>query len=262
MFIRSIVSRSILGRSAVRYAHHAPAAAASAPTVPVEEAEEHLVSAFHVGRSLDLSKVSPLFSATKTQSGPNFLKVYVDEANKKVVDIYSYGSIVFYNTPRAEQRTTTARLLSLEVDAVNAPYQMEGYDNYDTLLELSVDNAKVVQYNLNHVGLDVWHAVGVLLARNTALQFYDAALDRVIDGIFTLTEDELRGHISYITNNVNSVDIAEVPKLDSGSALTIYTSLKQELDPETLYSEFHFKNAVLRNQYQITGAPELKGTAA
>jgi hypothetical protein len=112
------------------------------------------------------------------------------------------------------------------------------------------------------VGLDVWHGVGVLLARNTALQFYDAALDRVIDGIFTLNEDELREHVSYITNSANGVDVADEPKLDSTAASAIYSSLKQEFNPETLYAEFHFKNAVLRNQYQISGAPELKGTAA
>ncbi len=60
----------------------------------------------------------------------------VDEEKKKAFDIYSYGSVVFYNTTRDAQRLTTDKLLSLEVDPVNAPYQMEGYDNYDTLLEV------------------------------------------------------------------------------------------------------------------------------
>lgn len=257
MFTRSLVSRSLIGRNTIRYAHHAPAA-----HVEVPAKEEHLITAFHLGRPLDLSKVAPLFKGTKTQSGPNFLKVFADEGGKRVFDVYSYGSVVFYNTPRETQRTTTAKLLALEVDAASAPYQMEGYDNYDALLEFSVDDAKVVQYNLNHSGLDVWHAVGVVLARNTALQFFDASLDRVIDGIFTLSEDELREHVSYITNNVNSVDVEVEPKLESPSATSIYIALKQELQPDTVFSEFHFKNAVLRSQYNITGAPQLKGTAA
>jgi hypothetical protein len=110
--------------------------------------------------------------------------------------------------------------------------------------------------------MDVWHAVGTLLSRNCALQFYDAALDRVIDGIFTLNEDELRGHISYITNNVNAINVFEEPKFESSSANAVYSSMKQELQPENLYSEFHFKQAVLRNQYKVTGAAELQGTAA
>jgi hypothetical protein len=120
----------------------------------------------------------------------------------------------------------------------------------------------VVQYHLDHVGLDVWHAVGTLLSRNSALQFYDAALDRVIDGIFTLNEEELRGHVSYITNNVNAINVFDEPKFETSSADAVYASMKQELQPETLYSEFHFKQAVLRNQYKITGAPELQGVAA
>lgn len=130
------------------------------------------------------------------------------------------------------------------------------------LSQLSIEPQKVLQYHLDHVGIDIWQAVGTLLARNCALQFYDAALDRVIDGIFTLNEDELRGHVSYITQNVNAINIFEDPKFESSSANAVYASMKQEYQPETLYSEFHFKQAVLRNQYKITGATELQGTAA
>jgi hypothetical protein len=87
---------------------------------------------------VDLSKVSSIVgSAQKVQSGPNYVKVITNEADKVGFDVYSYGSIVFYNTKRAAQRDTTAKLLGLGVDAAIAPYQMEGYDNYDTLLEVS-----------------------------------------------------------------------------------------------------------------------------
>jgi hypothetical protein len=64
------------------------------------------------------------------------VKVITNEAGKEGFDVYNYGSIVFYNTKRAVQRDTTAKLLGLGVDAAIAPYQMEGYDNYDTLLEV------------------------------------------------------------------------------------------------------------------------------
>lgn len=263
MFTRSLGTRRIVQNSTSRYfggyGKHAPAAAAA----PVQAKEDHFVSAFHIGRPIDLSQVHKVFGdAPKVHSGPNFVKVLTNPENKEGFDVFSYGSIVFYNTKRDAQRSATAQILGLGVDAAIAPYQMEGYDNYDTLLELSLESEKVVLYHLNQVDMNVWHAVGTLFARNSALQFYDAALDRVIDGIFTLSEDELRGHISYITENVNSINVLEDPKFDTPSASAIYANMKQEYQPETLYSEFHFKQAVLRNQYKITGATELQGTAA
>lgn len=270
MFIRS-VSRNFLSRQSLRFSHHVNNPFHGHPKADprcaeilgfTEEVHDSLVSAFHVGRSLDLQKVGALFAGPTTSTGSNFVKVVTNEAEKKAFDVYRYGSVVFYNTPREEQRETTAKLLALEVDSASAPYQMEGYDNYDTLLEVQVDKKKVEEYGLNQLGLESWYAAGSLLARNCALQFYDAALDRVIDGIFTLNEDELKGHVSYITNSVNSINVFEDQKFEVPASNTIYASMKLDLQPEALYSEFHFKQAVLRNQYKITGAPELEGTVA
>lgn len=225
-----------------------------------EKVPEYVVSAFHVGRPLDLSKVSSLFPGSTTNS--NHIKVVTNADQKKAFDIFKFGSVVFYNTPREEQRETTSKLLGLEVDASSAPYQMEGYDNYDTLLEVALDKEKADRFGLGHLPMESWYAVGALLARNSALQFNDAALDRVIDGIFTLNEDELREHVSYITNNVNSVNVFEDPKFETPSSNALYSSMKQDLKPDELYAEFHFKQAVLRNQYNITGAPQLLGKVA
>mmetsp|Transcript_1466 Transcript_1466/g.1464 ORF Transcript_1466/g.1464 Transcript_1466/m.1464 type:complete len:270 (+) Transcript_1466:107-916(+) len=269
MFHRSIVSRRFLTRLSHHSSHNDPfhghprAHPRCAEILGfTQEVRESLVSAFHVGRSLDLAKVGALFQGPSTTTGSDFVKVVTNENEKKAFDVYRFGSVVFYNTPREEQRETTAKLLALEVDAASAPYQMEGYDNYDTLLEVYVDKSKVEQYGLNNLGLESWSAAGALLARTCALQFYDAALDRVIDGIFTINEDELKGHVSYITNSVNSINVFEDPKFTVPSSNAIYTSMKQDLKPDALYSEFHFKQAVLRNQYKITGAPELQGTVA
>lgn len=153
-----LVSKTFLQRSTLRYfgGNHAAPTAAAATVVPKEE---NLVSAFHVGRSLlsffpllfhsltpwlsppnrplDLSKVRGIVgNGQKVQTGPNFVKVITNEAGKEGFDVYSYGSIVFYNTKRAVQRDTTAKILGLGVEDAIAPYQMEGYDNYDTLLEV------------------------------------------------------------------------------------------------------------------------------
>lgn len=77
-------------------------------------------------------------SNVKVHSGPNFVKVITNESGKEGYDVYAYGSIVFYNTKRDVQRETTAKILGLGVDAAIAPYQMEGYDSYDTLLEVFI----------------------------------------------------------------------------------------------------------------------------
>ena len=124
-----------------------------------EKPGEYLITGFHIGklvsnlflsfsfffllifnfkwfRTVDLTKIASLFPGLTATTGPDYVKVVTNEAEKRGFDIFKYGSLVFYNTPRQEQKVTTAKLLGLEVDPSNAPYQLEGYDNYETLLEV------------------------------------------------------------------------------------------------------------------------------
>lgn len=220
------------------------------------------LTSYHLGRPIDLTKINSLFTGSSTSSNTDYVNVVIDESSQSGFDVYRFGSVVFYNTSNEQQAETTTKLLKLDVDASSAPYQMEGYDKHEVLLELPFDEYKFMEYDLREKPLETLHAVGSLLARNCALQFYDAALDRVIDGIFTLNEEELRGHVSYITNCVNSIKVFEESKFIAPSANALYALAKSDLQPESLYSEFHFKQAVLRNQYNISGAPELNATVA
>lgn len=49
-------------------------------------------------------------------------------------------------------------------------------------------------------------AYGANLSRDAAMEFYNMALDRVIDGIYCLDEAGLQSHITHLINSANGVD--------------------------------------------------------
>jgi len=150
-----------------------------------EKEVAEVIRSYHLGRSLDLQKVGSELSGMKQVKSVNCLSVYVDRQNRVAFDIFKYGSIVLYNMKNSDACDNLEKIMALEADPAEAPYMMEGYDS-TCLISSSISDDKPEVRQLLTSDLPTLQAVGLVLSRVTALDYYDAALDRVIENIHHL----------------------------------------------------------------------------
>ena len=98
-------------------------------------------------------------------------------------------------------------------------------------------------------------AYGDILAKDAAMEFYNMALDRVIDGIYCLDEQDLKNHVTHLVTAVNGVN----PSADVTFATDEANRLHKECqaDVPLLHILFWKKVRVLVSQYNVKGVPEV-----
>lgn len=111
----------------------------------------------------------------------------MDEANNAAIDVFKYGSVCFYNFAEAEHEPYIKKLAALEVDAKEAAFLIEGYDQKNMIAStVAGANGKEEIRKLMTKEFTTLQAYGANLARDAGMEFYNMALDRVIDGIYCL----------------------------------------------------------------------------
>jgi hypothetical protein len=216
-----------------------------------------IFQSYHLGRSVDLKQVEGLFDLSKT-SGKGSVSFTTGTAGAGF-DVYSFGSVVFYNSSNQFHQDTLAKINSLELspnDAVNA---IEGY-NYECSAQvgnplndpqLSAGDKEKLQ-NKAVVSVEKNRPAGYALAQVVALDYVDIALDRIIENISNLDEAGLNSAVKHLAGIMGSIEGRTIPKFDDATNEIAYKEMRQKGGLDELYKELDFKLAVLTRQYNIT----------
>jgi uncharacterized Rmd1/YagE family protein len=139
-------------------------------------------------RSIDFSKAASALGGLKQgPSRPDCTTFFVDEANNAAIDVFKYGSVCFYNFAEAEHEPYIKKLASMEVDANEAAFTIEGYDQQNMIAStVAGASGKDQIRQLMTKEFATLQAYGANLARDAGMEYYNMALDRVIDGVYCL----------------------------------------------------------------------------
>jgi len=247
--VRSVVNRSVVQNS-VRAAHNLA-------INNMAEDGAGAIRAYHIGRSIDLSTVGSVFGDLKSkQSRPDCTTFFVDEANNAAVDVFKYGSVCFYNFAEAEHESYVKKLAGLQVDAKEQPFVVEGYDLPNMIAStICSENGQGEIRDLMTKEFATLQAYGANLSRDAAMEFYNMALDRVIDGIYCLDEADLQSHITHLINSANGVDPSGKIDFKNEEANRLFSEF--DVDTPTLHILFWKKIRVLVSQYNVKNVPEV-----
>ncbi|CAE7809676.1 unnamed protein product, partial [Symbiodinium microadriaticum] len=207
--------------------------------------------------SIDLKAAADVLSTLKLkETRPDCVTFFVDEANNAAIDVFKYGSVCFYNFSVPDHESYVKKLMAIPVAASESSFTVDGYDIPNMIgSTVSSEDGKADICDLMTKEFPSLQAYGVNLARDAAMEFYNMALDRVIDGIYCLDEEALRSHITHLVTAANSVDPSGAVTFPSEEANRLFAEF--EVDTPTLHILFWKKIRVLVSQYNIKGVPEV-----
>eukprot|EP00602_Paraphysomonas_sp_CaronLab_P006506 CAMPEP_0185033110 /NCGR_PEP_ID=MMETSP1103-20130426/21769_1 /TAXON_ID=36769 /ORGANISM="Paraphysomonas bandaiensis, Strain Caron Lab Isolate" /LENGTH=160 /DNA_ID=CAMNT_0027569257 /DNA_START=282 /DNA_END=764 /DNA_ORIENTATION=- len=156
--------------------------------------------------------------------------------------------------PSSEQMNHVDTLLGIEPDHAEAPFLVEGYDKSCLISSYISNDAPDVMAALK-ADTAVLPALGLALARMTALDYYQNSLDRVAENTQYMEDEMVQAHLSYITNCISSVDAMGNVKFDNPEAEEAFKNMKKQL--HEVYADIVFKQTVLATKYNIEGFPPL-----
>lgn len=221
------------------------------------------VSSYYIARGIDILRVynnNSVYKDSPQRFDAKSLTITLDAAKNQYVSVFTYGSVVLFNVPRAEHQEHIAKIMdSGIITSLGTSEQWQFTDSYKVFInENMTEGPSVVKSDhLNVKVLDSKNVsiISAVMAQTVSLDYYADAVDRMLE-----TFQEMNLRVENMTgtglNPVGTLDKTRLYKLVALNN-TVITNVLSKLgifegsDAAWDSGDYHYTWEALRDDFEL-----------
>ncbi len=220
------------------------------------------VTSYYIARGIDILRVynnNRLYKDCPQRFDTKGLTITLDASKNQYVSVFTYGSVVLFNVPRAEHQAHISKVMESAIVTPLATEQGQFTDTYKVMLHADMENKPSV-VKADHLNIKMLDAknlsiVATVMAQTVALDYYADSVDRMLENF-----QEMNLRIENMTgrddNPLRNIDKQGLYKLVASNN-TIITNVLSHLgifegtDAAWDNADYHYTWEVLRNDFEL-----------